>query len=308
MSNTAFGVRNVTSTSGTVTGTSPADMRAIIAALMPTTGIVTGLTVSRESNSLCYWVDSGVAVCSKGAGYGKVLAAWSGGSTPAVSANTAGNPRVDAIWIDAHDPDQGDKDNLVTLGVTEGTAAVSPTAPAIPTYATLLGHMTLPAGATSTAQAVRNDVGQRAVPVSGSMGVLLNAVNTETKVGGSVGWKEVASGFVSLPTKRLVRIDVTTCMKGKVPNVGTDTDGSCHVRVLVDGSYDKGMGYERQLRSSVTADSQYMVTTLDAGQHSVELQVEDGTSGWQGAYGQPNGSSSVRLVGQVICVTDLGAA
>lgn len=148
MSNTAFGVAQ---TSAGV-GTTDTDMRKIIAAQWESTGVIDGLAVT-GTTSLYYKVAAGVAVCSKGASDGKTLAYFSGGSTPTVSANSSGNPRIDCIWITAHDATHGDSDNLVTLGVTQGTAAATPTAPTIPTYATLLAAMLVPAGATTTATA-----------------------------------------------------------------------------------------------------------------------------------------------------------
>lgn len=148
MSNTAFGVAQ---TSAGV-GTTDTDMRKIIAAQWESTGVIDGLAVT-GTTSLYYKVAAGVAVCSKGASDGKTLAYFSGGNTSAVSANSSGNPRIDCIWITAHDATQGDSDNLVTLGVTQGTPAATPVAPTLPTYATLLAEMLLPAGATTTANA-----------------------------------------------------------------------------------------------------------------------------------------------------------
>lgn len=159
MSNTAFGVAQ---TSAGV-GTTDTDMRKIIAAQWESTGVIDGLEVT-GTTSLYYRVAAGVAVCSKGASDGKTLAYFSGGNTSTVSANSSGNPRIDCVWITAHDATQGDSDNLVTLGVTQGTAAATPTAPTIPTYATLLAAMLVPAGATTTANAYRAKKPSAATP------------------------------------------------------------------------------------------------------------------------------------------------
>lgn len=148
MSNTAFGVAQ---TSAGV-GTTDTDMRKIIAAQWESTGVIDGLAVT-GTTSLYYRVAAGVAVCSKGVSDGKTIAYFGGGNTSAVSANSSGNPRIDCIWVTAHDATQGDADNLVTLGVTQGTPAATPVAPTLPTYATLLAEMLLPAGATTTANA-----------------------------------------------------------------------------------------------------------------------------------------------------------
>lgn len=148
MSNTALGVAQ----SSAGVGTTDTAMRHILGAQWESTGVVDGLAVT-GGTTLAYAVAAGVAVCSKGDSDGKTLAWFAGGTTPTVAANSAGNPRIDCIWITSHDLTQGDSDNLVTLGVTQGTAAATPTAPTIPTYATLLAQMRMPAGATTTANA-----------------------------------------------------------------------------------------------------------------------------------------------------------
>lgn len=148
MSNTAFGVAQ---TSAGV-GTTDTDMRKIIAAQWESTGVIDGLAVT-GTTSLYYAVAAGVAVCSKGASDGKTLAYFAGGNTDTVSANSSGNPRIDSVYIYSNDVNQSDADNLVHIGVVSGTAAAVPTAPTIPTYATLLAEMLVPAGATTTATA-----------------------------------------------------------------------------------------------------------------------------------------------------------
>ncbi|MDD6565952.1 MAG: hypothetical protein PUF11_04085, partial [Parafannyhessea umbonata] len=123
MADVALGIRNNGSD-----GTTPLALRLALAALFPQSGILSGLGV-KGSSSLAYSVAQGVAVCTRGAGDGSTLATVSAGSTPAVAANGAGYPRIDAVWVTAHDKDQGDADNHVTLGVTQGTAAASPARP-----------------------------------------------------------------------------------------------------------------------------------------------------------------------------------
>lgn len=299
MAHVALGVAN----DGT-TGTTAQDYRLITGSLYQNVGVLSGLGVTGTS-SAAYSVAAGVAVCSRGSSDGKTIAYWPGG-TVATTANSAGNPRIDSVYITAHDLSQGDSDNLVTLGVVSGTAAATPAAPTLPTGATLLAQMKVPASATTTASASKVVGAANAVPLGASMGILLHQVNTESTVSGATGWKTLCEGALRLASKRTVRIDVVTCAKGVKKGVGTAQEGSMHVRVLIDGSYDKGMGYERQLWTSITSDSQSMVTTLAAGNHTVTLQGEDGTSGWQGAYGTPSSSSGVRWQGQVITVTDVG--
>lgn len=299
MAHVALGVAN----SGT-DGTTAQDFRLIAGALWQNAGIVSGLKVSGKS-SMAYDVAAGVAVCTRGASDGKTLAYWPGGSV-ATTANSGGNPRIDSIYIIAHDLSHGDADNAVAVGVAKGAPAASPVAPSIPAGATLIATMNVPAGATTTAQATISANASPALPYGASMGVLLQQVNSETSGTGSSTWKTLCSGTIELPSRRLVRIDMLTTCKGVVKNVGTDTEGTMHVRLLIDNSYDAGMGYERILQTTYTSDLQTMYKALDAGPHVFALQGEDGTCGWKSAYG--NSGNSYRWPGQVLTVVDVGVA
>lgn len=295
MSDTALGVAQ----SSAGVGTTDTAMRHILGAQWESTGVVDGLAVT-GGTTLSYTVAAGVAVCSKGASDGKTLAWFAGGSTPTVAANSAGNPRIDAIWITSHDLTQGDADNLVTLGVTQGTAAATPTAPTIPTYATLLAQMRMPAGATTTANAVQAASIGYAIPYGASLGVLVHEVSTQNGIG-APAWTTVCSGSLTVPIARVVRIDMITSAQGVVSNVGTPTDGTMHVRLVIDGV--AVMTWERQLRADVTVETMPYVSKLTAGNHTLLLQCEDGVTGWKAYYGASNG---MQWPGQVLIATDEG--
>lgn len=226
MANVALGVRN----SG-ADGTTPLALRLALAALFPQAGILSGLSV-RGSSSLAYSVAQGVAVCTRGAGDGSTLATVAAGSTPAVAANGTGYPRIDAVWVAAHDRDQGDADNHVALGVTQGTAAASPARPSVPTYATVLAYMRLPAGATTTAQATVEARGRDAVAAGSTMGQLGYMRDTyDGKLRGDYnGTMHVDySVTVTVPTARLVEMRWCATLSG-----GSDSD--CIVAMSVDGA------------------------------------------------------------------------
>lgn len=225
MANVALGIRN-----NGADGTTPLALRLALAALFPQAGILSGLGV-KGSSSLAYSVAAGVAVCTRGAGDGCTLAAVSAGPTPAVAANGTGYPRIDAVWVAAHDRDQGDADNHVALGVTQGTAAASPARPAVPTYATVLAYMRLPAGATTTAQATVEARGRDAVAAGATMGQLGYMRDTyDGKLRGSYnGTMHVDySVTVTVPTARLVEMRWCATLSG-----GSDSD--CIVAMSVDG-------------------------------------------------------------------------
>ena len=229
MADVALGIRNNGSD-----GTTPLALRLALAALFPQAGILSGLSV-KGSSSLAYSVASGVAVCTRGAGDGSALATVAAGSTPAVAANGTGYPRIDAVWVAAHDRDQGDADNHVTLGVTQGTAAASPARPSVPTYATVLAYMRLPAGATTTAQATVEARGRDAVAAGATMGQLGYMRDTyDGKLRGS--WTESGSSMhtdysvtVTVPTTRLVEMRWAATLSG-----GESSD--CIVAMSVDGA------------------------------------------------------------------------
>lgn len=132
-------------------GVTPLTHRRIIGGFFQNKGVMDGLAVSGRSD-LTYAVAAGVAVCSRGGSDGKTVAYWPGGATPAVAAGDPSNPRIDVVWIRALNKPEypGDTSNQVEVGVTQGVPSASPVEPVIPTDATPLRCMMLPAGATAT--------------------------------------------------------------------------------------------------------------------------------------------------------------
>lgn len=259
--NVALGVRN----SG-ADGTTPLALRLALGALFPQSGILSGLGV-RGSSSLAYSVAAGVAVCTRGAGDGSTLAPVPAGSTPAVAANGTGYPRIDAVWVTAHDLDQGDADNHVTLGVTQGTPAASPARPTVPTYATLLAYMRLPAGATTTAQATVEARGRDAVASGATMGQLGYMRDTyDGKLRGDLnGTMHVDySVTVTVPTARLVELRWCATLSG-----GDSSD--CIVAMSVDGV--KAMQFFVTPPSGGRWDYKEVrhVVTLSPGTHTISF-------------------------------------
>lgn len=73
-------------------------------------------------------------------------------ATTIVTTTTApgANSRIDVIWVRSQFVILGDANNDVVFGVTQGTAAVSPTKPSIPAGALELATATIPSTATTT--------------------------------------------------------------------------------------------------------------------------------------------------------------
>ena len=288
----AFGVQN----QGDV-GTTASDLRHIVASRWGSTGVVAGLAVT--GSGLAYNVAAGMAICSKGASDGMTEAWWPGGSTADVSANSSSNPRIDAVWVTSHDATQGDSDNLVAVGVTQGTPAASPAVPTIPTYATLVAAMLVPAGATSTSAASVSASGAQAVPYGASLGILVDQVDTtNTSTAIPSGYRTYAAGTFTLPTARYVDIKRVFTLASL-----TSADASVYTRVLVDGA-QVSQGEVRCYGSPALATSQYMENTirLAAGTHTGQAQMQAGVNTARKFW------SSGGWAGQTLQVVDAGVA
>lgn len=265
MTTTAFPVRQTEAG----VGCTDIAMRKIFGALYPDKGVITGLSV-KGGNSLSYTVSEGVAVCSKGSADGSTLAYFEGGSVD-VSANSSSNPRIDVVWITSHDITQGDSDNLVTIGVTEGAAAATPTEPDVPSYATKICAMQVPAQATTTASATAYGSQDMAVPYGASLGLLGEYVDTSTVWQNMDSkWYTQSSVAVTLPTKRIVEVvyeaRATTQVSGK--------ESSYYVKLTVDGTDVTDGSDERLVHNYWLRDKWSIIKELDAGTHTIQIKLK----------------------------------
>lgn len=288
----AFGVRQANGV-----GTSDTDIRHMLRYKWANTGVVGGLAVKGTSR-LAYHVAEGMAICSKGDGDGYTEAYFPGGDTPEVKANEGGNPRIDVVWITAHDASQGDSDNLVTLGVTQGTPSASPVEPDIPTYAVRLGAFRMGAGAATTSGATATSGVDYAIMSGASLGILMDKTNSENgrTFSSSVEWKNVVSGTINLPTDRLLSIGITLT----TGNEDGGYSGSNYCHLYIDGSLYRAFEYPIQ---AGRATSYFYVEnlTLGAGRHTVSINLVSATCRWRTYAGGT-------WAGQRVCVTDLGLA
>lgn len=265
MAHVALGVAN----SGT-TGTTAQDFRLMLGALYQNAGIISGLKVTGGS-SMAYTVASGVAVCTRGASDGKTLAYWPGGSV-ATTANSGGNPRIDSIYLVAHDLSHGDADNSVAVGVAQGTPAASPVAPSIPAGATLIATMSVPAGATTTAQASQTGSTIYAIPYGSTLGILGETTNTANAAGDThpdVTYEQESVSFF-LPTDRIVDITYTACFSS---SSGSEWCSWGIWAFLVDGKALSGTTAEWLARDGVWETHSYSrKVELAAGNHTVTVR------------------------------------
>ena len=274
MATTAFPVRQAEDG----TGCTDVAMRKIMGALYPGRGIVSGLAVTGGATA-AYAVAPGVAVCSKGEGDGNVLAYCEGGAV-ACSANAGSYARRDVVWVTSHDLTQGDPDNLVTLGVTEGEPSAAPVDPEPPSYATPLATVELPAGAADTSQAAVVSTGGYAIPYGACTGLLVNRryiSNKDIKISTQ---KTLMSQYFDLPTDRTVTFKCATCMTPKDREAGgAQSVGEARVNVYVYLDGEQIAWLSTYADEWATPRWTEYTTTVPAGRHLARMDVKS-ASDW----------------------------
>ena len=292
MATTAFPVRQAEDG----TGCTDVAMRKIMGALYPGRGIVSGLAVTGGATA-AYSVAPGVAVCSKGEGDGNTLAYCEGG-TVACSANAGSYPRRDVVWVTSHDLTQGDPDNLVTLGVTEGTPAAAPVDPEAPSYATPLAVMEIPAGAADTSQAAVVSTGGYAIPYGACTGLLVKRryiTNANVNISKQ---KTLMSQYFDLPTDRTVTFKCGTCMtpRDRDTSSTSSSKGEARVNVYVYLDGEQVAWLSNYCDEWATMRVAEVTVTVPAGRHLARMDVKAGTDWttarfWYSANGSYPGQS-----------------
>lgn len=112
-----------------------------------------GTPVVTGTASMAYSIRACNVVVMPSASQGPIIVPNDGDITVATTASPGSNSRIDVIWVRQHlvAADGGaDTDVIAEFGVTQGTAAASPSAPAIPTGAVELASATVTTGTTAT--------------------------------------------------------------------------------------------------------------------------------------------------------------
>lgn len=223
----ALGIANVQGGAGTT----DKELRYIIDSQFQTTGVVKGLRVVGSRTN--YNISSGVAICARGTSDGKTMAYYEGGQVTA-SANPSANARIDSVYIYANDQAQGDPDNLVHVGVSQGTPSVAPAAPTIPFNATIIAQVLVPASSVSLNNAYTINGIPYAIPYGSSLGILLD--KTDTRYGPVLRHQPYtfASGSFYIPARRLLTVNLTTTLWAYKPET-IDWLGSGYVEWVLDG-------------------------------------------------------------------------
>lgn len=145
----AIGVRNA--------ATTPLDARLVAMATLqdnsdgtPRTGVITGsdgLVTALATMNVA--IAAAYFAASKSKADGVTVFTNDGTVNVPITAAPASNSRIDVIWVRHQDSTTGDAASTPIFGVTAGTAAASPTMPAIPTGALELATLRVYAGTTA---------------------------------------------------------------------------------------------------------------------------------------------------------------
>ena len=294
-------------------GVTPVTHRRIIASQWHNTGVIDGLAVT-GGNDLAYHVAAGVAVCQRTQADGKTLAYWAGGATKTVAAGDASNPRIDRVWIQSHDQtDLGDADSQVTIGVTQGTAAASPVAPAAPAGVTTLALMRMPAGATRTSAATQTGSTDWAIPYGATLGLLGEDKNTYTGLSNDKGTKVPHlknTVTIRVPTDRIVELE----WKGCASDAKSGVTGGDYISLMdwfeVDGTPVDGSAAEFDLNVTWQQLHHTHILKLTKGTHTVRSWYEWRGGNWEVYWhaGEAGGTKGVTYPGAILRVWDRGVA
>lgn len=268
MATTALGIMQTSDGAGV----DPLTHRRIIKARWSNPGIISGLAVTGGSG-LTYNVASGNAVLSRSSSDGYTEAYWEGGATPAVSTGDPSNPRIDTVWLKANDAQQGDPDNRVHVGVTQGTPSSSPVAPAAPSGCTAIATMMLPAGATSTSAAQQTSERSYAIPYGATLGLLASYRDTTNGVIDSVKQQRATrcAVQVNLPTNRILDLRFIASVSSS-GDYGSSDYTNWYVSFALDGTEVEYSGGE-MLLSNLTCETHERTVTIDVtkGVHTIAV-------------------------------------
>jgi hypothetical protein len=221
---------------------------------------------------------------------GVVMAVNDGLLKVSTTAAPGSNSRIDVIWARHHAvaADGGsDSDNIFQIGVTQGTAAASPTVPTIPTGAMALAQAIMPAGATNTNALtftqvhpwttthgspipVRNSTEQAALTPYLGMQCYRLDTDAELRYSGSA-WRQESSPEPALALgHKPRRIMVNTALA--FASLSTATNGALG-GWTADTSGDDGN------TSGITVASNGLITVTKGGLYRIAAGTLFGTSG-----------------------------
>lgn len=294
---------------GNIVGRTALDDRLLVRSGFHNLGIVMGCRVTGSATAMAYVIDSGadpvsVAVASRGGADGATTFPITSG-TVTTSAAPASGSRIDLIWARQNDPSKGDADNLVTVGVTQGNAAPTPVAPALPAGAVELARALVPSGATR-GSATTLTPGPHAIPYGTSLGVLHTATDTASTALTFGATTERGKATIVLPTPRRVEFVLR-------PTVATATagqTGSMLYSFRLDGV--DIVAFEHELTHYWKTGLIAFDVTVPAGEHTVSYTEKFHSRSSSGVtaskkYGPVGGNwGALSVAGTIFKVADLG--
>lgn len=143
----------------TTAATTSLDGRTMLQALIvknvndsPRPGLLYGAVnpVAATSSMSVTISDQSVFVLARGGGDGANIIQNVGAATVTLNAAPSSNSRYDVIYVKHNDTEKGDANSTPVFDKVTGTAAASPTVPAVPAGAIQLATILIPAGVTAT--------------------------------------------------------------------------------------------------------------------------------------------------------------
>lgn len=277
------------------TGTTPDDIQTITAAEYANPGILAGCEVTGTS-AMSYNVKEGAVLIQLA--LGRMIRVPVQAQTVPTAAAPATGSRNDLVYVKQNFP-ATDGNNAVVVGVSTS----------LPSNSVEIGRRTIPAGITSTNQAVSIGNTRYARPIGSTLGALGGTVDTD----GTVHAEGVfARGSVSfyVPTDRSVEFSLQSC-------VSTDTSaanngprvpgGSVMYKVYVDGVLQRS--FERGYSTLWDVQHFEFGMPLNVGAHTASYTVErrwveQGSTGkWRVRHG-----GAEKFPGDIFSITDRGVA
>lgn len=254
-------------------GTRPEDIQRITSAEYIWAGIINRCNVTKTSG-MKYHIDGGAAVISIGE-FAKVKVPIFAQDIITEPAPVTGS-RTDIVYVHQNLPSV-EGNNAVVLGVAQ----------TLPPNSLELARFTMPAGATSTQQAVSigNPIYTR--PVGGQFGELHKSIDSDGSVHTPSQLITRGNGRFNLWTDSDVEIKLSSCISAV--NMAADHYGSVIYKIYVDGNLLRS--WERRFDRVWESKEFSQIVQLDAGTHDVYYTAQtrwypSGMTGeWQVRHG-----------------------
>lgn len=289
-----FGVDPTLDTNGNPTsGTTSDDIRNIYGGVYSAPGVVSGGNVTTSASAMTYSVSAGVAVISTSAGQNVLV------PIPAATVTTAAAPssgsRTDIVYAQQHFPTiEGDSNVVIGVGQT------------LPARAVALKSFTVPSGILNTNGTTVTGSVDYAIPAGTSRGYIYTYVDTFDGVVVQSDYR-LGIGTINLPTDRLLRIAITSCMSAQGAS-GFDNSKYCEWYYTPEIDYASQVWWTTGGLHQAWAIFHFETyITVAAGQHTVSYRRgrEVGPGTGQTHYGTSNGHF---YPGTVFTVMDCGVA